>query len=160
MKLSLNRFAEIAMVLTVIISLVAFLPAKKDKIYVSNFENVLGTSMEIKIASNNEQYAVKAEEAALAEVDRLDKILSGYDSSSEFRRWMRTDKKPVEVSPELFEVLSLFEQWRIKTNGALDASAETISKLWRDASKQNRLPSSTEIADAVKAVQNNIIFLM
>jgi FAD:protein FMN transferase len=152
MKLSFKRFFAIASLLIVASSIVAFLPDRKDKMYISNYENVLGTSMEIKIASSNKQYAVKAEQVALAEVDRLNKILSGYDSSSEFRRWMMADKKQVAVSPELYEVLSLFEQWRIKSNGALDASAETISKLWRDAAKQNRLPSSTEIANAVNTV--------
>jgi FAD:protein FMN transferase len=152
MTLSLKYFFAIAGFLIVLSSMVAFHPGKKDKLYVSDYENVLGTSMEIKIAAGGEQYAMKAEQAILTEVDRLNKILSGYDSSSEFRRWMKADKKPIVVSPELYEVLSLFEQWRIKSNGALDASAETISKLWRDASKQNRLPSSTEIANAVHAV--------
>ncbi|HZY37138.1 MAG TPA: DUF2271 domain-containing protein [Mucilaginibacter sp.] len=128
-------------------------PAKTNKLYVSNYENVLGTSLEIKIAANDERSAAKAEDAALAEVDRLNLILSGYNSSSEFSKWMKADKKPVAVSPELYEVLSLFEQWRIKSNGALDAAAETISKVWRDAAKQNRLPSSAEIANAVSLVR-------
>lgn len=140
----------ISLVITVGITF-AFLP-KKTKLYVSDYENVLGTSMQIKIAAADEQYAVKAEEAALNEVDRLNKILSGYDTSSEFVKWMQSGSKPITVSPELYEVLSLFEQWRIKSNGALDASAETISKIWRDAAKQNRLPSSAEIVQAIKKV--------
>ncbi len=109
--------------------------------------------MEIKISANSERNAVNAEDAALAEVDRLNKILSGYDNSSEFSRWMKADKKPIAVSTQLYEVLSLFEQWRIKSSGALDASAETISKLWRDAGKQNRVPASAEIINAVKLVR-------
>ena len=151
MKRILNRLAAVISVALVLSIVLAFLP-KKDELYVSGYENVLGTSMEIKIAANNEQQATKAEQAALTEVDRLNKILSGYDASSEFMKWMKGDKKPTLVSAELFEVLSLFEQWRIKTNGALDASAETVSKVWRDAAKQNRLPSSTEIAEAVNKV--------
>ena len=127
-------------------------PDGPDKLYVSDYENVLGTSMQIKIAADAPQHAAKAEKAVLAEVDRLNKILSGYDSSSEFSRWMKADRKPVPVSPELYEVLALFEQWRIKSDGALDASAESISKVWRDAAKQNRLPSSEEIADALHTV--------
>lgn len=128
-------------------------PGKANKLYISNYENVLGTSMEIKIAADAEQHATKAESAALAEVDRLNKILSGYDVSSEFSRWMKADRKPVAVSAELYEVLSLFEQWRIKSNGALDASAETIGKLWRDAAGQNRLPAASEISTAVNLVK-------
>jgi thiamine biosynthesis lipoprotein ApbE len=66
---------------------------------------------------------------------------------------MRSGKEAVSVSTELYEVLSLFEQWRIKTGGALDASAETVSKLWREAAKQNRIPSQTEIVNAVNTVR-------
>ena len=57
----------------------------------------------------------------LAEIDRLDKILSGYDTASEFRRWAATRNEAIRVSPELFEVLALFDTWRERTGGALDA---------------------------------------
>jgi FAD:protein FMN transferase len=142
-----------ALLLVTLLGSASLPPDRPDKLRVSDYENVLGTSMEIKIAADAQQHAAKAEKAALAEMDRLNKILSGYDPSSEFSRWMKADKKPVPVSPELYEVLALFEQWRIKSNGALDASAETISKVWRDAAKQNRLPSSEEIANAVNRVR-------
>jgi len=60
---------------------------------------------------------------------------------------------PVRVSPELFEVLSLFDEWRERTHGALDASAETISQVWKKAAAQKRLPSETELHTAVASVQ-------
>jgi FAD:protein FMN transferase len=152
MKLLLRRFLVYGCLVLILAGTVAFVSRSRDKLYVSNYENVLGTSMEIKVSANGERTAVKAEVLALAEIDRLNRILSGYDCSSEFSRWMNGGKIPVVVSTELFDVLSLFEQWRVKTHGALDASAETISKTWRIAAKQNRVPSSIEIADALKAV--------
>ncbi|WP_210519469.1 DUF2271 domain-containing protein [Hymenobacter terricola] len=151
MKAFSTRIAGVLLPLAVLSSL-AFLPRKANKPYVSDYENVLGTSMEIKMTADAEQHAATAEAAALREVDRLNKILSGYDATSEFSRWMRAGNAPVAVSPELYEVLALFEQWRVKSNGALDASAETVSKLWREAGKQNRRPSDAEIALAVQAV--------
>jgi len=146
-----NRVAGGLLLLAVFSSL-AFLPRKANRVYISDYENVLGTSMEIKMTADEEQHAATAEDAALREVDRLNKILSGYDASSEFSRWVKAGKAPVPVSTELYEVLALFEQWRAKSNGALDASAETVSKLWREAAKQNRRPSEAEIAAAVAAV--------
>ncbi|MEO5995392.1 MAG: FAD:protein FMN transferase [Chitinophagaceae bacterium] len=143
----------IAVALLTVMSGAELLPGKSIKIYVSDYENVLGTSLEIKIAADDEQRAVKAEGAALAEIDRLNKILSGYDSSSEFSRWMKADKKPTMISTDLFEVLALFDKWRFKSNGAIDASAEVISKIWKDASMQNRLPSASEIAVALREVK-------
>ena len=138
--------------LLLLLCFVAIIPTKTNKLFISDYENVLGTSMEIKIAAHREQAANEAEDAALAEVDRLNKILSGYDPSSEFSRWLKAEKKSIAVSPELYEVLSLFEQWRVKSKGALDASAETVSQLWRRAAKQNQLPSTVEIENAVEAV--------
>jgi len=151
----MNPFKQGAgsLLVLLVLSSAAPLPPKNSKIYISDYENVLGTSMEIKIAAGSEQNAMKAEVIALAEVDRLNKILSGYDASSEFSRWMNAGRGAVKVSNELYEVLSLFDQWRLKTNGALDASAETVGKVWRDAAKENRLPSSAEIADAIKLVK-------
>jgi FAD:protein FMN transferase len=133
-------------------SSIAFISKLPHKIYVSDYENVLGTSMEIKVAATREKIAEKAEKAILSEVDRLNKILSGYDATSEFSQWMKSGNKPLVVSKELYEVLSLFEQWRLKTNGALDASAEKIGKLWRAAAKEKRIPSPAEIENAVAEI--------
>jgi thiamine biosynthesis lipoprotein len=124
----------------------------KNRLYIANYENVLGTSFEIKIKAQTDAGAQKAEAAALTEIDRLNKILSGYDANSEFSRWMRAPQKPVKVSTELYEVLALFDSWREKTGGALNASAETINKVWREAAAKKSLPSTTEITAALAQV--------
>lgn len=125
---------------------------KNEHVFVDDYENVLGTSLEIKISAAEDGQATKAETAALEEIERLNKILSGYVVNSEFRRWVNAPKAPIKVSKELFDVLALFEDWRTKTDGALDASAETINRVWRDAAKQNRIPSVAEIATALRLV--------
>jgi FAD:protein FMN transferase len=152
MKVFFRRLVVFVCLVMILAATVAFVSHSINKLYVSDYENVLGTSMEIKVSANGERSAGKAEVLALAEIDRLNKILSGYNSSSEFSRWMSGAKIPIPISMELFDVLSLFEQWRLKSNGALDASAETINKVWRNAAKENRVPSSFEISDALKAV--------
>src|SRR5215467_12971193 len=96
---------------------------KKDAhMYISHFENVLGTSMELKVSTFSEEGASQAETAVLNEISRLQKILSAYDPQSEFSRWFKTSGTPVKVSAELFQVLKLFDQWRQRSHGALDAS--------------------------------------
>jgi len=129
-------------------------PSKKNEhVLVDDYENVLGTSLEIKIAAVENGQAIKAEAAALNEIERLNKILSGYDRNSEFSRWMNAPKEPVKISPELFDVLSLFDDWHTKSGGALNASAETINRVWRNAAKENRIPSATEISAALTLVR-------
>lgn len=152
MMKQLRRLSS-ALLLLMVLSSAAIPPTGMNKVFISDYENVLGTSLEIKVAAASAPQAAKAENAALNEIDRLNKILSGYDVNSEFSRWMRAEEKPMKVSPELYEVLSLFEKWRLQSNGALDASAETISRVWRDAAKQKRLPLAVEIAHAVFAVR-------
>lgn len=82
-------------------------------------ENVLGTSLELRFDSTTPELA---ERAALAEIDRLATILSSYDTDSEVSRWSRTSGEPVRVSPELMEVLGLYDRWRLRTDGALNAA--------------------------------------
>ncbi|MEO7529950.1 MAG: FAD:protein FMN transferase, partial [Sediminibacterium sp.] len=126
---------------------------KASRMFVSHFENVLGTSLEIKISSASEKQAAVAEAAAMKEIDRMGKILSAYDASSEFSKWTKTFNEAKTVSPELFEVLNLFDQWRIRSNGALDASAQVVSKLWKEAAAKQTLPTQNELNAAVTQVQ-------
>jgi len=144
---------SLLLLLVTLFSSATITPEKKPRIFVSDYENVLGTSMEIKIVAGQEQDANSAENAALAEIDRLNKILSGYDPSSEFSQWKATVNTAKPVSAELFEVLSLFQQWHVRTHGALDASAEAIGKLWKATARENRTPSEKEIQEVLNTIR-------
>ncbi len=122
-------------------------------LYVFHYENVLGTSLEIKVAAPSEALSEKAETAVVDEIERESHILSSWDPDSEFSRWFRTRDEAVKVSPELFEVLSLFDTWRGLTHGALDASAETVTRVWKHAADEKRLPSQEELDAAVARVR-------
>jgi thiamine biosynthesis lipoprotein len=126
---------------------------KNSRWYISHYENVLGTSLELKFFATSQNEARTAETAALDEIGKLNKILSGYDANSEFSIWLRTSQKPVHVSAELFEVLNLFDQWRVWSGGALNASAEVINRLWKQSSLNQHLPSTEELAMAVREAQ-------
>ena len=120
---------------------------------VFRYENVLGTSLELKVISDSPGEAGRAETAALAEIERLAHILSTYEASSEMSRWLRTSAASVRISAELYEVLGLFDQWRTRSDGALDPAAENICQMWKAAAAQDRLPAPAAIAAAVVAVK-------
>src|SRR5262249_39425386 len=65
-------------------------------------ENVMGTSLELRVRADDEPAAQWAEDRVLREIDRLSAIFSGYDATSEFSRWQSAVKAPVPVSSELF----------------------------------------------------------
>jgi thiamine biosynthesis lipoprotein ApbE len=121
--------------------------------YVFHHENVLGTSLELKVVATTLPAAKKAEARALHEIDREAKILSGYDPASEFSRWMKTHDQQVPVSEDLFAVLSRFDRYRALTSGALDPAAEAVTRVWKSAAAAHRLPADAEIDAAVTAAR-------
>jgi FAD:protein FMN transferase len=121
--------------------------------WVFQHEHVLGTSLEIRVRASSFPVARHAEQAALVEIDRQDRILSAWRDDSEFSRWAATRFQPVRVSPELFEVLASFDFWRSETGGALDPSAESAARLWRRTAREGRTPTRREIAETLEAMQ-------
>ncbi|HLO79484.1 MAG TPA: DUF2271 domain-containing protein [Chitinophagaceae bacterium] len=122
-------------------------------LYVSSFENVLGTSFDLKVRAVSENRSDLAETVALNEIDRLSSILSSYDPKSEFSRWQATHGEPVKISKELYEVFELFDTWRVATHGALDPAAGKIIQVWKTAEARQQMPSESELAAVVNEVQ-------
>ncbi|MCP5515870.1 MAG: DUF2271 domain-containing protein [Verrucomicrobiales bacterium] len=112
-------------------------------------ENVLGTSLELRVTASTDGAIAASESAVLAEIDRLDRIISTYRDDSEFSRWMRTSGQAVKVAPELLEVLALFERWQERSRGAFNAGAEAVGAVWRNAARENREPTPAEINGAI-----------
>ena len=112
---------------------------------------MLGTSFELKVAASSQEIAEQAEGAAIDEINREAKLLSSYDAQSEFSHWFQTRGTAVRVSPELFDVLGLFDAWRVRTNGALNAGAESVNRAWKSAAAKGACPPREEMARAVAA---------
>ena len=91
----------------------------------AHFENILGTSLDVKILANSFELAEKAEAKVLAEFGRLQSIL-GSGSDHEFGQWSRSQAEAILVSSELHTVLGLFDTWSEATKGALNAAADEI----------------------------------
>jgi thiamine biosynthesis lipoprotein len=121
--------------------------ARADE-FIYHHENVLGTSLELRVTALSEADARSAEGRVLREVDRLAAIFSGYDEASEFRRWMATENVPTRLSPELFEVLEASDRWMIAGAGAFDPRVEALTRLWSRSAKADRVPTPAEIAEA------------
>ena len=61
-------------------------------------ENVMGTSLELRVQAVDGACARRAEELVLQRIDRLSRIFSGFDPASEFSRWQTGTKAPTRVS--------------------------------------------------------------
>ena len=62
--------------------------SKRGQLYDFHYENVLGTSLEIKVVAASPAQSEKAEKAVLAEFERESHILSSWDPDSEFSSWL------------------------------------------------------------------------
>lgn len=121
--------------------------------YVSQMDHLLGTSLDLKIASSHYGAAKKAEANLLAEVKRLSQILGSYHPNTEFNQWLSSQGEFKPVSQDLLQVLRLFDTWQEKTGGLINASSEEISRVWKSASDQKQMPDAEKIQQAVNVAQ-------
>jgi FAD:protein FMN transferase len=116
-------------------------------------ENVMGTSLELRVQADDAKAAARVEARVLAEIDRLSSIFSGYDPTSEFRRWQDGFSQPRVVSKELFEVLQASDTWNQKSGGAFDARVQILTALWSRCERDGRSPTTVEIAEALERMR-------
>ncbi len=109
---------------------------------------MLGTSLELCVRADTEEAARAAEARALAEIDRLADVFSGYEPTSEFRRWQASTSRPTRVSPELFELLGASDRWREASGGAFDPRVQALTELWSRCARLDRLPTAHELSQA------------
>ena len=118
-------------------------------------ENVMGTSLELRVKAESSEAADRAEGRILHEIDRLSTIFSNHDPESEFRRWQRTSGSPVRVSAELFEILQACDRWRAATGGAFDPRIEALSRLWSSTAREDRTPTDREISTCLSLMSRD-----
>jgi len=93
----------------------------------------MGTFFEVTIAGEETSYAGQAAQAAFNEIDRLERLFSRFDPTSEIRRIGRL--RPGEslmIGHETFECLTAAEKVRVETGGAFDVNVRTAAKYGPD----------------------------
>ncbi len=109
------------------------------------YDHVLGTSLDLQLETASRRDAQECERRVLAEIDRLENVLSIYRPTSEISRVKAG--APVE-SPALADVLAAYELWSARTGGALSANMSAVVSEWRDAARLGRTPESAALAAA------------
>lgn len=104
----------------------------------------MGTLVRIQIYASGETQAKAAFTAAFHRISELDAILSDYRPDSELNRL------PHQPSPDLFRVLEAAQQLAVDSGGAFDVTIGAISRLWREARKEHRLPDRAALQTALQ----------
>ena len=92
----------------------------------------MGTVFDVLAYDASPRHAEQAISDALAEVERLDAMLSHYKADSELRRLpLAARAAPVRVSPELYTVLSESLRYARLSSGAFDVTVAPLVRAWR-----------------------------
>ncbi len=115
-------------------------------------ENVLGTSFEMVVVGIDEREQEAVVNATLGEIQRLEKVLSGWQPESELSR-VNGAESPVDLSGELAEVLSLCEDWRHRTSSAFSCRLGGLIRQWRALDGATELPDRTALRKTARALE-------
>jgi thiamine biosynthesis lipoprotein len=122
-------------------------------------EPIMGTDVTITVVARDDREAQTAIEAGMAEVRRLDRMMSLYKDDSEITKVNRgAGKEPVRVSHEMIEVVKAANRVSDLTNGAFDITIGPLVVLWQMRLKEGKVPSDAELDRVRKLVDyRNVI---
>lgn len=121
----------------------------------------MGTLFTIILYAENGTIAEGAAAAAFAKIDSLNQILSDYIPESEINRLSQRSGSDewVPVSDDLFQVLRLSGELSNTSGNAFDISLGPLIKLWRRAVRQQKLPATVKIREAMNRTGSRNILL-
>ena len=121
-------------------------PAERE---VSAGRYAMGTVLELTLVGRDEVALARARDDAVAEVDRLEAMLSTWRSESDVSRLNRAaGAGAVVVAPEVADLLARSAELARATRGSFDVTVGPLVQLWKEAAARGELPDPTALADA------------
>ena len=134
------------------------LPAAQPRGSLRRARLAMGTKLEIAVCAEDEERAGQAIEAAFAEVDRLERILSTFLEDSETSKLNRGAGGELQpVSPELLDLLARCRALTAASGGAFDATVGPLVAAWRRAAESGSPPGEAELAAARAACGPGVV---
>lgn len=122
--------------------------------------HAMATRFELVMYGDNPVALRAAGEEALAEIERLENVLSLYRPQSEIAHVNAlAAHRPVRVSPPVFALLSQARKLWEETGGAFDITVAPLVRCWGFMGGQGRLPSEQEIRSAGELVGMSLVDL-
>ena len=113
----------------------------------------MGSSFELTVVVNNEDIGYINLQEAIAEVRRIEKLISSWDPDSETSEINRNaGVKPVKVSLELFKLIERSIQISEITNGSFDITIAAMEEVWKFDGSMSVFPTPEQISSAVSKV--------
>lgn len=114
---------------------------------------LMGSGFEITAVATSKATAIKAVDAGIAEIKRIEQLISEWDSTSRVSEINRmAGIRPVKAEAELFSLLQRSLSVSRLTNGAFDISFASMDKLWKFDRSEQQMPDSNRVARAASKI--------
>ena len=114
---------------------------------------LMGSRFDITVVANDSTQANKHIDIAVAEISRIEKLISSWDEDSQTSEINRNAGiKPVKVDAELFNLIERAIGISKLTDGAFDISYASMDKIWKFDGSMTTMPSEQEITASVEKV--------
>lgn len=135
------------------------LSASKAQIYTKTVL-LMGSRFDITVVATNKAEGDLFIDAAIAEIRRIEKLISSWDSNSQISRVNRSaGLKPESVDKEVFELVKRAKYISQISDGAFDISYASIDKIWKFDGTMKSLPTEANIRKSVEKIDYKNIVL-
>jgi len=120
---------------------------------VKNARSVMGTLAEVTAVAPDRATAQRAVEAAYARLDDVNRLMSDYVADSEVGRLNTLPAgDSLVVSPETFHCLEQGMRIAELSGGAFDMTCRPLVALWKQAGREDRLPTEADLQQTLARV--------
>lgn len=116
------------------------------------FQGVLGTSADITLVGVSKAEAEQPVALVLAEIKRLETLLSNYQNDSELSQLNRGNFSG-ELPAELQQILALCEWWQKRSDNAFSCKLGSAQTLWKNAQVSQILPDRKALRSLARAAR-------
>jgi len=114
---------------------------------------LMGTRFEISVVAKNETKGNLYIETAIHEIDRIEKLISSWDSNSQTSLINRNAGiEPVIIDLELLELIERSIQISKITNGAFDITYASMDRIWKFDGSMKEMPTEEAIRNSVSKI--------
>ena len=122
---------------------------------------LMGNRFEISVVAEEEEWAVEKIEEAIAEISRIEKLLTTFDDNSQTNQINHSAGiVPVKVDREVFDLIQRSKRISEITQGAFDITYGSIDKrLWNFDKNMKELPDAITAKKLVRLINYRNIIL-
>ena len=114
---------------------------------------LMGSRFDITVVANDSIQANKYIDTAVAEISRIEKLISSWDDNSQTSEINRNaGAKPLKVDKELFNLIERAIGISKLTDGAFDISYASMDRIWQFDGSMTVMPSEKEIKSSVEKI--------